>query len=116
MKNSCIFSGHAQLPAGTDIYENHKYLTIVLEVDMNNGVILNCTIPTYCTENSEFVADLARGRKLDSDMESIIAEIEERMHVLSKWALITAIKGAQNRFLTVRNSKSANQEQCERIE
>lgn len=102
MSKTSIFSAHAHLPTGSDIYENHKYITVIMEVDVTNGDVLACSVPIYCTENSNFVSEIITGRNLERDLESIIEEIEERMHVLSKWALITAIKTLQNKYLAVR--------------
>jgi hypothetical protein len=99
MKKTHILSGHAQLPAGTDIYENFKVVTIVVEVDIKSGEIVDGAVPTFCQQNSDFVVAMLRGKFLDRDLELIIAEIENRWQMLSKRALITALQGVHNRYI-----------------
>ena len=106
MKKTHIFSGHGQLPVGSDIYENHKYATIVAEVDIDSGVIVNCAIPTYCEQIDAFAGEILKGRCLDSDMERMIADIDTRMHVLSKKALITALQMVYNRYTAVKQTRA----------
>jgi len=98
MGKTYIFAGHAQLPEGTDIYENFKYVTVVAEVDMENGMIVNCSVPIYCQESSDFVTSFLKGRSLETDVDAIIAEIDERMHTMSKRALINALQAIVNRY------------------
>ncbi len=98
MKYIHIFSGHAQLAEGSDIHENYKYITVVAKVDVRNGTILDCEVPIYCRESGDFVAEILIGKNLSNDLDLIIAEIDSRMHSLSKWALISAVQTLQNRY------------------
>ncbi|MBP2636297.1 MAG: hypothetical protein H6Q72_2204 [Firmicutes bacterium] len=99
MKAIHLFSGHGQLPAGTDLYETSRYATIVLTVNIETGEVIDCVIPNYCEMHQSFVADIIRGKYLDSDSVSIISELEERVHSLSTRALITAFQQAHNRYM-----------------
>ncbi|HEY3426982.1 MAG TPA: DUF3870 domain-containing protein [Negativicutes bacterium] len=98
-----LFSAHAQLPEGTDLYENFKYVALVLTIDGDNGTILECSTPVYCNQTSAFVADIMKGRSLETDVSFIIAEIEGRMHTGSKRALITAVQMIHNRYMTTKD-------------
>lgn len=98
MGKTYFFTGHAQLPEGADIYENFKYVTVVTEVDMENGVIVNCSVPVFCQESGDFVTRMLKGKSLETDTEAIIAEIDERMHTKSKRALINAFQALVNRY------------------
>jgi hypothetical protein len=107
MKNTYIFSGHAQLPEGTDIYETYKSVSVVAEIDMVSGKIVNCSVPVYFKGNSDFVAAIMCGKSIDTDLEVIISEIDERFHTLSKRALITAIQAVYNRYCIAKKSSVA---------
>lgn len=100
-----LFSAHAQLPEGTDIYENFKYVSLVLTVDGNNGTILECSTPVYCKHTSDFVADIVSGKSLEKDVSVILAEIESRMYTGSKRSLITAVQMIHNRYMMVKEKK-----------
>mgnify|MGYP000847788764 CR=1 FL=1 len=111
MKSTYIFSGHAQLPEGTDLYENYKYMTVLMEVDIETGLVVNCVVPVYCKLHNDFVADMMQNRCLDDGLEPIIAEVEARVHTLSKRAFIAALQVIYNRYtmlkrqLVVQNSQ-----------
>ncbi|WP_258360413.1 DUF3870 domain-containing protein [Moorella sulfitireducens (nom. illeg.)] len=104
MRKTHIFCGQAQLPQGTDIYEKYKYLTVLLEVDMDSGLVMECYFPIYCEMCNHFMADILRGRSLDEGLDPVIAEIEERVHLVSKKALINALYAAYNRYLIVKKN------------
>lgn len=87
-----------QVPNDTDIYE-YKYMTILLEVDIATGVIMDCHIPVYCEMMNNFLSEIMRGRSLEEGLSSIIEEIDERLHVVSKKALINALHSLYNRYL-----------------
>lgn len=105
MKAIHLFSGHGQLPSGTDLYETCRYATIVLTVNIETGQVIDCVIPNFCTMHNDFIADILRGKNLDSDIAAIIAEIEETVHSLSTRALITALQAAYNRYLVCKNQQ-----------
>lgn len=107
MKAIHLFSGHGQLPAGTDLYETSRYATIVLTVDIETGEVLDCVIPNYCELHQNFVIGIIRGKCLDSDSSYIIAELEERVHSLSTRALITAFQQAYNRYMVYKGHSVA---------
>jgi hypothetical protein len=108
MKKVHIFSGHAQLPAGTDLYEMYRYATIVLKIDMQSGEVVDCMIPNYCSMHNDFVAAIIRGKVLDRDIAGIIEEIEETVHSLSTRALISALQVSFNKYAMCKNPETAH--------
>ena len=102
MKTTHIFSGHAQLPAGTDLYEKHKYAAVLVEIDMQTGMIVNCDVPIFCQMANEFMSDILKGRSIDRDIDEIIDNIEKRLHTLSKKAVITSLQVIHNRYKAIR--------------
>lgn len=107
MKQIHLFSGHGQLPVGTDLYETCRYATIVLTVNMETGEVIDGVIPNYCKMHNDFVVDILRGKCLDKDISLIIAEIEETVHSLSTRALITALQAAYNRYVVCKNQQAS---------
>lgn len=99
MKYIHIFSGHAQLAKGSDIHETYKYITVVSKIDVRNGEIIECEVPVYCRESSQFIAEILVGNSISENLDAIINEVETRMHSLSKWALINAIQSMHNRYV-----------------
>ena len=105
--NTHIFAGHAQLPEGTDIYQIYKYVSIVMEIDMDSGKIVDCMMPVYCRLTNDYVTKIIIGKFIDKDIDAIIDQIEKKMHTLSKRALITSIQTIHNRYSVVKkNSQS----------
>jgi hypothetical protein len=104
MKKTHVFAAHAQVPAGTDIYEKHKYLSVVVTVDIDSGEIIDCCIPMYCVMHNDFIREIVIGRSLHTEKELIIEEVDERVHTFSKRALITAIQGLYNHYVMTRKA------------
>jgi len=100
-----IFSGHAQLPEGTNLSFVHKFVTIVLKIDMETGEILDSSVPMYCDLHDDFVKKIIIGNNIETDFQFITNEISERVHSLSTKSLITALQVVYNRYSMVRQSK-----------
>ena len=112
--NAHVFSGHAQLPEGTNLYENYKYATVVMKIDMDSGEILGCVVPIYCKLHNDFIAEIVCGKFMDRDMSCILEEIEERVHSLSTRALISALQVVWNRYLLVKKN-ARTQKECRTV-
>ncbi|MBP2645691.1 MAG: hypothetical protein H6Q75_1131 [Firmicutes bacterium] len=108
MENSHIFAAHAQVPQGTDLFEVHKFITVVADVDMNNGEILDAMIPMYCQLTNDFIVKMIIGKSLERP-EEIVAAVEERFHTSTKRALITALKDIFSRY-GIEKAKLQNRE------
>ncbi len=106
--NAHIFSGHAQLPEGTNLAVIHRYATVVMKIDMDNGKILDCNVPIYCDLHNEFILEIIRGRSVATDLNDIIDEINERIHSLSNKALVSSLQVIHNRYQMVAKSLEAN--------
>lgn len=100
--NKYFFAGQAQMPAGTDVYEQYKYLTILMTVDMDTGQILNCVVPIYCDIHNEFLSEILTGKSLDTDFRAIVEQIEKTVHTQTKRSLITALQVLYNRYCIVK--------------
>lgn len=101
--NSYLFSGMAQLPKETDLYL-HKYLTIIMEVDIADGMIKECDVPVYSGMHKNFVSTIFVGKSLNAGYDYFLKEINKRIHSVTKKALIQAFQSLYNRYITVRKS------------
>jgi hypothetical protein len=97
-----IFSAQAQVPTETDISQRHKFVCIIVTVDIDSGEIIDCHVPMYCDIQNTFVKKILAGKSLSDDKEVIIRDIDERMHTPSKRALISAVQGVYNHFILTR--------------
>lgn len=97
-----FFAGHAQLPGGSDLHEEYKYLSIHMVIDIETGTVLDSAISTYNQMHSDFFSEILRDKSLDNDLEMILMQIEKTVHTPTKRALITAIQVLFNRYRDVR--------------
>jgi hypothetical protein len=102
--NEHIFSSQAQVPSDTDIYQRHKFICIIVRVDIESGIITDCHVPMYTPIQNDFVKEIIIGKSLYSEKELIMKEIDELMHTPSKRALISAIQGVYNNFVMTKKS------------
>ncbi len=102
--NEHIFSSQAQVPSDTDIYQRHKFICIIVRVDIESGIIPDCHVPMYTHIQNDFVKETIIGKSLYSEKELIMKEIDELMHTPSKRALISAIQGVYNNFVMTKKS------------
>ncbi|MBP2646249.1 MAG: hypothetical protein H6Q75_1689 [Firmicutes bacterium] len=108
MENTRIFASHALIREGTDLYVIHKYITLIMEINMDTGEIIDCCVPMYCRLHNDFVTRIIKGKNI-IQVEDIMLELDERMHTLSKRSLITAIKGLYNQYtVEKKRQESAN--------
>ncbi len=104
--NTHIFSGHAQLPEGTNLSVNHRLATVVMEIDMESGQIVDSSIPIYCDLHGDVISEIFCGKNIENDISAIIDEINERVHSLSTKALVSSIQVVYNRYLLVKQELS----------
>ncbi len=102
MAREHMFSAQAQVPSETDISQRHKFVCIIVTVDIDSGDILDCHVPMYCDIQNSFVKKTLIGKSLYTDKELIIKDIDDRMHTPSKRALISALQGVYNHFILTR--------------
>jgi hypothetical protein len=99
-----IFSAHAQVPTETDISQRHKFVCIIVRVDIESGEITDCHVPMYTNIQNDFVKEVIVGKSLYTEKELIMREIDDLMHTPSKRALLSAIQGVYNNFILTRKS------------
>jgi len=84
-----LFSGHAELPAS--IQFQNKYVSVIFEIDIESGTIVGCAFPFHGEVMNRFLIGVFQGKSIETDIESICKELNERMHTHSKKAVIKAV-------------------------
>lgn len=105
VKKTHVFQGISKLPTGSGIYKKYKSLTILLEIDMEKGLIINSNFPEYNELNNSVLDAIIRGKSLENNLEEIIEDINERLNVTSKKTLINALREIYNEYIEVKNNK-----------
>jgi hypothetical protein len=97
--NIVLFSGYARLPGGTVSSEIYGVMALVILVDIQTGIIVEaeCTLSTQMAEN--FVQRLLVGKKLDSEIEETIAQINNVYQGSAKRAVITTLRVIADKYL-----------------
>ncbi|MBP2643183.1 MAG: hypothetical protein H6Q67_1070 [Firmicutes bacterium] len=94
-----LFSAHTQLPEGTDLHQTYRYVSVILKVNSENGQIIDCAVPIYCQLTADFIAEIIRGKSIETDLPLIIKEMEERLFTGSRRALISALQMIRDRYM-----------------
>jgi hypothetical protein len=94
-----LFSAHTQLPEGTDLHQTYRYVSIILKINSENGQIIDCAVPIYCQLTGDFIAEIIRGKSIDTELNLIIKELEERLFTGSRRALISALQMIRERYM-----------------
>jgi len=98
--NVVLFSSYAKLPSGTVSGEVFKVMAVVVLIDITTGKIIDadCTLSTRTAER--FVKDILVGAGLANGPDKLIAAVNETYQGSAKKAIITAIKGVYDRYVT----------------
>lgn len=101
-----LFSGYAQLPAGTAASEMHKVMGIVVLVEMSTGKIIeaDCTLSTRLAER--FVSNILIGRSLKQGTAEINSHINDVYQGSAKRAIITILNIIHDKYMSY--SEAAN--------
>jgi hypothetical protein len=78
-------------------------------IDIDTGIIEDAEVPPFCELSSNFVADILRGRCIDTDMDEILKTIERTVHTHTRRALITAIQTLYNRYTISKNRRFSSE-------
>ena len=98
-KNDILVAGFAQLPKGTPIFETQKVIGCIVLIDRNTDMIKKATFTFMQDLTNEFSASLILGYSIRTDMDKIIENIEEKLIIPPKKAVIQAVISARNRYI-----------------
>lgn len=97
-KQMCVV-GSAQPEQKNPIYLEHELILLILIVDRESGIILDCDVNMVCELTRQFVRSMYVGRNLVQDMEELRTCILENYLGASARALVTATRSARMKYL-----------------
>ena len=97
-KQICVV-GSAQPEQKNPIYLEHELILLILVVDRETGIILDCDVNMVCDLTRRFVRAMYVGRNLVRDVEEIRTCIHENYLGASARALATATRSARMKYL-----------------
>lgn len=106
MGKSVLVTGYSKVPAKTSAADIYSVMGICMEIDVENGDILeaDCTLVTDLSK--DFVIDLLKGENIND-----ISGLEERFRKgyqgSAKKALVTGMKICHDRYLKALQNRKA---------
>lgn len=102
--NTHIFSGHIQLPEGMCFFSDNQIASIVMEIDMCSGQIVNCSLPENCCSHDESIEQAVRGKKIDTDFSRLVESIVDRVHGILKPSFMQSLNEILTCYLCVKGN------------
>lgn len=102
--NDILVAGFAQLPKGTPIFETQKVIGCIAVIDSETDIIKDATFTFIQDLTNHFSSSLIIGYSIKHDMDEIIQNIEEKLIIPPKKAVIQAVISARNRYLETKAS------------
>lgn len=97
-KNCVLVAGFAQLPKGTTLYEIQKVIGCVLVIDKETKVIADASFTFVMGLTNDFISSMVKGKSIETGIQEVIDEIEERFVVPPQRAVIQALRAAYERY------------------
>lgn len=97
--NDLLVAGFAQLPKGTPIFETQKVIGCIVLIDSKTDIIKNATFTFLQDLTNGFSASLIIGYSIKDDIDKIVQNIEEKLIIPPKKAVIQAVISARNRYM-----------------
>ena len=80
------------MPGNIAAYHVSQILTIEVEVDLSSGAVINADCTLAPDISRRCVIDLLVGHRMDSGMEPVIDNLQERCHTGAERSIVTALR------------------------
>lgn len=96
--STVLITAYAKAPQNTSMYENNKYMGIVLEIHKDKHIVLDaeCTFMTNLAK--DYFKRMIVGTDFSQDISPLIKSIEKNYLAPSQHSLIVALKIACQRY------------------
>jgi len=91
----------AHLGQQNPIYNVHEKLLLILVVERETGIIIDCDINMICDLTRQFIKALFLGRNLADDIDLIRDDIQKNYFGASVKALVIAARAARAKYLEI---------------
>lgn len=96
--NSVIVTAYAKAPQNTVMYENNKFMGMVLEIHKDTHVVLDVEVTVLTEVVKKYFKRMIIGTKFDEDIQPLIRQIEQCYLAPSQHAMTVALKVAHQRY------------------
>ena len=99
-----LLSGYAKLPSNTAAQKLYDQLVVVVDVDLESGIVLeaDCTMATDL--GKRFVSTILKGYNLNHGADALLDVISVRYYGHLKKALLTAVKEICQHYAELREA------------
>ncbi|KOS66377.1 hypothetical protein AEA09_16640 [Lysinibacillus contaminans] len=96
---SILVTAYAKAPQGTSMYEMYKHAGIVLEIDKETHKIIDAEFTFITGLAQNFFKRMLVGFDFTSNIDELIARIDEHYYAPSSGSVAVALQSAQKRYL-----------------
>jgi hypothetical protein len=96
-KKTVLIGCSAKGPENAAYFNDVRTITLVLEVDMESGVILNSDVTFIADLPIQFVKDILNEKKFD-DIQFLRKEIQQRFYTPTKKTLLQALNACYKTY------------------
>ncbi|HHU6751062.1 TPA: DUF3870 domain-containing protein [Staphylococcus pseudintermedius] len=96
--NTILVTGFAQLPKGTPLYELHRHIACVLEIDVDTGIIKDASFNFILSTTNQFLSNLVIGYCLHDGIVQLSQMIKAKFISGEQKALIQSISACFDRY------------------
>lgn len=107
-KHVCIVST-AHLSQQNPVYHVHEKLILVLVVDRETGVILECDVNVVCNLTRQFIQKIYCGKNLMTEIDEIRDSVQKNYFGASAKSLTIASKAARAKYMEIRGGPVSEQ-------
>lgn len=99
-----IVTAYAKAPQSTVMYEQHKYMGIILEIEKQSSIIVNVEVTVLTEIVKNYLKRMIVGYDFSKDISPLIETIEENYFAPSQNSLIVSLKVAHQRYQDIRKN------------
>lgn len=96
--NTILVTGFAQLPKGTPLYELHRHIACVLEIDLETAIITDASFNYILSTTNQFLSGLVIGYCLHDGIVELSKTIQTKFISGEQKALIQSINACFDRY------------------
>ncbi len=103
-----LFSGVAKVPQNAPYYSQKQEVSCIIEVDMENGKIVNCEFGKLKALTNDFLKRLVVGYTIQEGMEPLYQEIHKRCNMIMKNSIIKTLDICYHKYLEYETKQQKN--------
>ena len=110
-ENIVIVTGYSKAPQNTVMYQSHKFMGMILEIDRYTHEIVDVEVTVITKLVKDFFKEILVGINIIEELDEGIKRIENNYFAPSQTAMIAALKNCWQRYCdSILNNKSEAKE------